>query len=472
MSDNDIVEQEHLPEKLYFVGAGGIGMANLVRYFLQHGAKVAGYDRTPSELTDALGAEGAELCFEDRPELIPDDMMADKSTLVVYTPAVPDDNRILVTWRQSGHEIIKRAALLGRISRHSKAICVAGSHGKTTTSSMIANILRDSPLGCNAFLGGILRNVGSNLVLTKGSEWSVAEADEYDRSFHHLRPQIAVITSADPDHLDIYGDEAGYLEGFNHFTSLIRHGGTLLLHTGLKVCPRVNDKVTIQTYSGFDSTALWHAEDIAYGMGTLTFTLVGPDGVRIENLSPGVPVEINVDNAVAAAAAALTAGASEEDVRRGLATFRGAKRRFEIYLDGSAKAGCDTVLIDDYAHSPNEIKASIESVRKLYPGKKLSVVFQPHLYTRTRDFAPEFSEALSAADEVIMTEIYPARELPIPGVDSQMILKNVKSNEKRYCERKDLLNLIKNTNFEILMTLGAADIDRLLPDIQEILLNK
>lgn len=332
---------------------------------------------------------------------------------------------------------------------------------------MTANILRDAEVGCNAFLGGILRNTGSNLVLTPGSRWSVIEADEYDRSFHHLSPTIAVVTSTDPDHLDIYGDEEGYLEGFAHFTSLIRPGGTLILHTGLKLRPRTSPEVRVVTYSG-SSEGDWHAEDITFGNGTLTFTIVGP-GHRIENVELGVPVEINIDNAVAAAAASLYAGASEDDVRRGIASFRGAKRRFEIIRDGRDGS---TVLLDDYAHSPNEVKASIRSVKKLYPGREVTVIFQPHLYSRTRDFASEFAEALSEADEVIMPEIYPARELPIPGVDSELILNNVKAPKKSFCLRKDLLNMIKNRNFDILMTLGAADIDRLLPEINSILQNR
>lgn len=450
--------------KIYFVGAGGIGMANLVRYYLLHGAKVAGYDRTPSDLTDELEKEGAILTFKDSVDEIPEEFRNPEETLVVYTPAVPETNSILSFFRKSGHEVIKRAALLGRITRDSKAICVAGSHGKTTTSSMIANILRESKTGCTAFLGGILRNIDSNLVLNEKSDHSVIEADEYDRSFHHLTPEIAVVTSTDPDHLDIYGDEEHYLEAFSHFTSLIRKGGTLILHTGLKMHPAVKPGVTVQTYSG-SGDGDWHAEDIRIGEGRISFTLVGPEGIRMEDLGPGVPVEINIDNAVGAAAAALAAGATEEDVRRGLATFKGAKRRFEIHLDGS-ETQTGVILIDDYAHSPNEIKASIESVRKLYPHHKISVIFQPHLYTRTRDFADGFAEALSAADQVIMPEIYPARELPIEGISSMTILDKVKNAEKTYCERKDLLNLIKNSNFEILMTLGAADIDRLLPDIK------
>lgn len=452
--------------RFYFVGAGGIGMANLVRYFLMHGAPVAGYDRTPSALTDKLISEGAFITFNDDEREIPADFRSPEDTLVVYTPAVPESNRILSYFRRSGFEVVKRAALLGRISDRSDAICVAGSHGKTTTSSMIANILRDSHLGCSAFLGGILRNTGSNLVLDEHSRFSVIEADEYDRSFHHLHPYIAIVTSTDPDHLDIYGDEEHYLEAFSIFTSLIRPGGTLITHTGLKYKPDCGKDVKVYTYSGAQEGD-FHAEDITFGEGRITFTLVGPD-IRIEGMQPGVPVEINIDNAVAAAAAALCAGATAEEVKAGLASFKGAKRRFEVWLDGSERPG-QPVLIDDYAHSPNEVLSSIRSVRKLYPGRKLSVVFQPHLYTRTRDFADVFARSLSEADEVIMPEIYPARELPIEGISTHTILDKVNSPQKTYCERKDLLNLIKNSNFEILMTLGAADIDRLLPEIHDIL---
>ena len=459
---------DSIPSEIYFVGAGGIGMANLVRYYLAKGARVAGYDRAETDLTRALCAEGALIGHTDSPEAIPEGFDKPEKTLVVYTPAVPADSLLLCHFREKGFEMVKRAALLGRITRHSRAICVAGSHGKTTTSSMIANILRDTPQGCNAFLGGILRNTGSNLVLGKPDSWSVIEADEYDRSFHHLTPEIAVITSTDPDHLDIYGDEEGYLEGFAHFTELIRPGGLLLLHTGLKLRPRTAAGVKVQTYSATDSEADWHVSDIVYASGSLTFTLEGPEGLRIEGLSPGVPVAINIDNAVAAAAAALTAGATADEVRRGLSTFKGAKRRFEIWLNGIDNAD-GHVLIDDYAHSPGEVKASIESVRRLYPGRRLSVIFQPHLYTRTRDFADGFAEALSSADEVILTEIYPARELPIPGVDSQMILKQIKNTDIFFCKRNDLLDKVKNTNFEILMTLGAADLDVLLPDIRRTL---
>ena len=457
-----------MENKLYFVGAGGIGMANLVRYYLAHGAAVAGYDRAPSELTAALEKEGLQFTDIDDRTAIPEIFRNPDDTLVVYTPAIPEDNDILKYFRENGFRVIKRAALLGRITEHTDGICVAGSHGKTTTSSMIANILRGTETGCTAFLGGILRNTGSNLVLNEKSPYSVIEADEYDRSFHQLHPWLAVVTSTDPDHLDIYGDKEHYLEAFSIFTSLIRPGGHLLVHTGLKFKPAPGPDVTVATYSG-GSEGDWHAEDITYGDGTITFTLVGPDGLRIENLSPGVPVDINIDNAVAAAAAALTAGATPEQVREGLASFHGAKRRFEIWRDG--KDG-GSVLIDDYAHSPNEIRASIRSVRKLFPGKDLTVIFQPHLYTRTRDFAPDFADALSECDHLVMPEIYPARELPIPGISSHTILDAVKGPQKTYCERKDLLNLIKNSNFDVLMTLGAADIDRLLPEISHILKEK
>ncbi|MDE5796939.1 MAG: UDP-N-acetylmuramate--L-alanine ligase [Muribaculaceae bacterium] len=463
-----IYNTDSLPTTLYFVGAGGIGMANLVRYYLAKGARVAGYDRADTPLTRALCEEGALISHIDSPEALPEGFDNPEKTLVVYTPAVPADSPLLCHFKTNGFEMIKRAALLGRITRHSQAICVAGSHGKTTTSSMIANILRNTPQGCNAFLGGILRNTGSNLVLGAPDSWAVIEADEYDRSFHHLTPTIAIITSTDPDHLDIYGDENGYLEGFAHFTELIRPGGLLLLHTGLKLKPRLKTGVKLQTYSATDPEADWHATDINYAPGSLTFTLEGPEGLRIEGLSPGVPVAINIDNAVAAAAAALTAGATVNDVRSGLANFKGAKRRFEVWLNGIDNAD-GHVLIDDYAHSPGEVEASIKSVRKLYPGRRLSVIFQPHLYTRTRDFADGFAKSLSSADEVILTEIYPAREKPIPGVDSDMILKQVKNADSSFCKRNDLLDKVKNTNFEILMTLGAADLDVLLPDIKRIL---
>ena len=444
-------------------------MANLVRYFLSKGHRVAGYDRVRSELCKRLEEEGAVMLYEDDPALIPQEFKDKENTEVIFTPAIPADNRIITYYREKGFEMHKRAWVLGEITRELKGICVAGSHGKTTTSSMIAWIMAQTPGGCDAFLGGILRNVDSNLIITPGSEYAVVEADEYDRSFHQLSPWIAVITSADADHLDIYGDEEHYLEAFSIFTSLIRPGGALLLHTGLKVEPEVKEGVRVFTYHGLENgpEADWKAENITYGDGELRFDLVGPENFRVENISLGVPVSINIDNAVAAGASAYLAGASAEEIRRGLETFKGAKRRFEILLRG-AKDGARAILIDDYAHSPAEIEASIESIRKLYPGKKLTVVFQPHLYSRTRDFAPEFAEALSHADETILIEIYPARELPIPGVTSQIILDRMTA-PATLIQRKDLLNRIKITNFDILITLGAADLDVLLPEISQLL---
>ena len=461
-----------MEKNVYFIGIGGIGMANLARYYLQRGARVAGYDRTRSDLTDQLEAEGAIVTYTDSVDTIPAAFRNPQDTLVVYTPAVPADNRIFTYFRDGGFSPIKRADLLGRITGHSRGICVAGSHGKTTTCSMIGHILYESHVGCNAFLGGILRNNDSNLLLTPGAEYSVIEADEYDRSFHQLRPYIAVVTSTDPDHLDIYGDEAGYLEGFAHFTSLIRPDGYLLMHTGLKLVPRVQEGVKVHTYAAFDPAAEYHAENIRHTPGHLYFDFVGPD-IRIPDIEVGVPVEINIDNAVAAITASLWAGATPEECKQGIATFLGAKRRFEIWLrPEDYPAGEGTVLIDDYAHSPHEVEASIRGVKALYPGRELTVVFQPHLYTRTRDFAPEFAQALGHADRVVLCEIYPAREEPIPGVTSQIILDDIPTEKKTLIERKDLLNLVKNSNFDILMTLGAADINVLLPDLKRILIQK
>jgi UDP-N-acetylmuramate--alanine ligase len=453
-------------EKVYFVGIGGIGMANLARYYLSKGAHVAGYDRTPSDLTHALEQEGALITYADNIDNVPAQMRSAADTLVVYTPAIPADNAILNYFRAGGFEVIKRAALLGKITSHSKGICVAGSHGKTTTSSMIAHILNTSEVGCNAFLGGILRNYDSNLLLSATSPYSVIEADEYDRSFHHLSPHIAIITSTDPDHLDIYGTEEAYLESFAHFSSLIRPGGTLLLHTGLKMKPRLAQGVALATYCA-EGEADYHAANIRHTDGRLFFDFVAPDRV-IRDIELGVPVDINIHNAVAAIAASLLAGADEASIREAMASFLGAKRRFEIWMR-PAPGEHTPVLIDDYAHSPAEVEASIKSVKALWPHKRLTVVFQPHLYTRTRDFAPEFASSLSLADEVILCEIYPARELPIEGVTSEIIYRDIKSAKKTLIERKDLLDLIKNSNFEILMTLGAADINTLLPDIRRIL---
>ena len=454
-------------KNVYFAGAGGIGMAALVRYYLGKGLRVAGYDRTRTELTDNLAAEGVEIFFDESVDLIPDYCKNPADTLVVYTPAIPDSHAGLQFFRNGGFTVMKRAQLLGLITRSSKGLCFSGTHGKTTTSSMAAHILHSSPIGCNAFLGGILRNYNSNLLLSASSPYSVIEADEFDRSFHHLSPFIAVITATDPDHLDIYGTEEAYLESFAHFTELIQPGGTLLLHTGLKVKPRVPQGVRTLTYSR--DAGDYHAENVRKGNGEIVFDFVTPEGT-VKDVSLGVPVDINIENAVAAMAVCSMVGVSAELLRDAIGSFKGAKRRFEFWLKEKGENG--KVVIDDYAHHPDELKASIRSVKDLYPNRKLSVIFQPHLYTRTRDFAPQFAEALSLADEVILLNIYPARELPIPGVTSEIILRDIKCPNKVICDKTDLINTIKNYNFEVLLTAGAGDVCNYLPQICEVVKSK
>ncbi|MGM9832584.1 MAG: UDP-N-acetylmuramate--L-alanine ligase [Candidatus Limisoma sp.] len=449
---------------IYFVGAGGIGMAALVRYYLKKGARVAGYDRTSTELTSALIKEGAEISFDDNVDTIPDYCRNAADTLVVYTPAIPDDNVILTYFRQGGFDIHKRAQVLGLITHDTKGLCFSGTHGKTTTSSLAAHILHTSPIGCNAFLGGILRNYGSNFLLSETSEYSVIEADEFDRSFHWLSPYIAVVTATDPDHLDIYGTEEAYLESFAHFTELVRPGGALICHTGLKLRPRPAEGVKVYSYSRNEGD--FHAENIRKGNGEITFDFVAPDTV-IRDIRLGVPVDINIENAVASIAVCHLVGVNSESIRTAVASFMGPKRRFEFWL----KQPDGRVIIDDYAHHPDELKASIRSVRDLYPGRRLSVIFQPHLYSRTRDFAPEFAEALSHADQVLLLDIYPARELPIEGVTSQIILDRINCPDKAICNKKDLLETIKNYNFDVLLTAGAGDICNYLPEIRKIVEN-
>lgn len=447
--------------KIYFAGAGGIGMAALERYYLSRGCRVAGYDRTPTDLTRALVKEGVDITFDDSVEAIRADFRTSpEEVLVVYTPALPDNHPQLEYFRTHGYEVVKRAEVLGRITRDSKGICFAGTHGKTTTSSMAAHILHTCPTGCNAFLGGILRNYDSNLLLSATSPYSVIEADEYDRSFHHLSPYIAVITATDPDHLDIYGTEEAYLESFARFTELIRPGGSLIVHEGLKLVPRPGKDVKVYTYSRDKGD--FHAENIRHADGEIIFDFVAPDMV-IRDINLGVPVEINIENAIAALAAChLTGDMKADAAKEAIATFKGPKRRFEFWLKETSPV---KAIIDDYAHHPDELKASINSVKALYPGRKLTVAFQPHLYSRTRDFAPEFAEALSLADEVILLDIYPAREAPIPGVTSKIIFDRITAPVKTMITKDDLTETIKNCNFEILLTVGAGDICNYLPEI-------
>ena len=451
------------PKNIYFVGGGGIGMAALERYFLSQGHKVAAYDRTRSELTDRLAAEGVTFCYADDPAAaVPADFRNPAETLVVYTPAVPADSAVMTYFRDGGFHMIKRAEALGIVTRKHRSLCFAGTHGKTTTSSMAAHVLNSCRCGCNAFLGGILRNYGSNLLLAPASPWAVAEADEYDRSFHRLSPWIALITATDPDHLDIYGTEEAYLESFAHFTELIQPGGSLIVHTGLKLKPRTGADVSVFTYSASEGD--FHAENVKIADGSITFDFVHPGGC-IAGIELGVPVEVNIDNAVGALAACwLTGDLEPEAARTAMASFLGAERRFQFLLK-QPKGG--RVIIDDYAHHPDELRTSIASVRTLYPDRHLTVAFQPHLYSRTQDFAPQFAEALSQADSVVLTDLYPAREKPIEGVDSGLILRQVAAADKQLVAKDNLVDWLKNRNFDILLACGAGDMSLLLPEVAD-----
>jgi UDP-N-acetylmuramate--alanine ligase len=455
-----------MKQNIYFVGAGGIGMAALVRYFLSRGLNVAGYDRTQTALTNAITAEGAKISYDDSMDAVPADFRDPATTTVIYTPAIPHNNVPLTFFRDGGFELMKRSEALGMITRSSKAICFSGTHGKTTTSSMAAHLLHTATVGCNAFLGGILRNYNSNLLLSETSPYTVVEADEYDRSFHRLSPYIAVVTATDPDHLDIYGTEEAYLESFAHFTELISNDGTLIVHTGLKLRPRPQAGVKVYSYSRDEGD--FHAANIRRGNGTIMFDFVAFDGTVITDIELGVPVEINIENAVAAIAACYVTGTVDADtVRKAMASFQGAERRFQFWLKESLPGG--HVIIDDYAHHPDEVRQSIASVKALYPGKKLAVAFQPHLYSRTRDFAPQFAAALSAADALVLCNIYPAREEPIPGVTSKIIFDDVNCKEKMMICKENLVETIKNINFDILLTLGAGDINNYLPQLVQTL---
>lgn len=448
---------------VYFVGAGGIGMSALVRYCLSKGHRVGGYDRSDSHLLEQLRQEGAQITLDESAEAIPEAFRNPDDTLVVYTPAVPDSHQGLRWLRDNGFEVVKRSELLGKITRSSLGICFAGTHGKTTTSSMAAHILHQSSVGCNAFLGGILRNYDSNLLLSATSPYSVIEADEFDRSFHRLTPYIAVITATDPDHLDIYGTEEAYLESFAHFTELIQPGGTLIVHTGLKLKPRPGKDVRVWTYGKTDGD--FHAENIRRADGSLTFDLATPGGI-IRDITPGVPVEINIENTIAAIAGVYATGHMEVDsMRRAVASFMGPKRRFEFLLREPSPSS--RVVIDDYAHHPDELKASILSVKSLYPGRRLTVMFQPHLYSRTRDFAPEFAAALDLADEAVIVELYPAREKPIPGISERTIADLMKNPRHIVVSKNMLAEWMRQGDFDVLLNAGAGDVSDMLPPLVE-----
>ena len=449
-------------QSVYFVGAGGIGMSALIRYFLSKGKAVAGYDRTPSELTERLIAEGAQIHYEENIDLIPEAFKEKGKTLVVYTPAVPQEHAELAYFRENGFEIYKRSQVLGMITRSSKGLCVAGTHGKTTTSTMAAHLLHQSHVGCNAFLGGISKNYGSNLLLSATSPYTVIEADEFDRSFHWLSPWMSVITATDPDHLDIYGTKEAYLESFRHYTTLIRPGGALILHKGLEMQPDVQPGVTVYSYSRTEGD--FHAENIRIGGGEIYIDFVAPD-TRIDNIQLGVPVSINIENGVAAMALAHLSGATDEEIRQGMASFRGVDRRFDFKLKNDR-----IVFLSDYAHHPAEIAQSVKSIRELYQDRRITAIFQPHLYTRTRDFYREFADSLSLLDEVILTEIYPAREQPIPGVTSRLIYDHLRPGiEKCICPKEEVLELLARKEVEVLIVLGAGDLDNYVPRITELL---
>jgi UDP-N-acetylmuramate--alanine ligase len=450
---------------LYFVGAGGIGMSALIRYFLAKGKRVGGYDKTVSALTDALNQEGAEIHYEDNIGLVPEIYKDPAHTLVVYTPAVPESHTELTYFRMHGFQIMKRAQVLGEITRSARGLCVAGTHGKTTTSSMLAHLLKQSHVDCNAFLGGILKNYDSNLLLSDKTDLTVIEADEFDRSFHWLTPYMAVITSADPDHLDIYGTAEAYKESFDHFTSLIRPDGVLLIKKGINVTPHLQEGVKLYTYTATEGGD-FHAEHIRIGHGEIEFDFVGPE-IRIPDIRLGVPVKVNIENGVAAIAIAWLNGANPEEIRNGMQSFAGPRRRFDFHLKTDR-----IVLIDDYAHHPAELRQSILSVKELYKGKKITGIFQPHLYTRTRDFAADFAASLSLLDELILLDIYPAREEPIPGVTSQLIFDKVTITDKTLCRKDELYSILEKGNYEVVLMVGAGDIDRMVAHVKQILAEK
>lgn len=450
---------------VYFVGAGGIGMSAIARYFIHCGLVVAGYDRTPSDLTRQLEKEGMVIHYEENVDEIPQACRERESCLVVYTPAIPATHKELTFFREHQFEIKKRSQVLGLLTDHHKGLCVAGTHGKTTTSAMCAHIMHQSSIDCNAFLGGISKNYGTNYLLSAQSDYVVIEADEFDRSFHWLHPWMTVITATDPDHLDIYGTKEAYLESFRHYTELIKKGGALILHTGLEMTPNVQEGVKTYSYSRDEGD--FHAENVRIERGEITFDFVSP----IENVKDvrlGQPIPINIENGVAAMAMAQLAGCSVSELRYGMETYRGVDRRFDFKIRTDKM-----VFLSDYAHHPKEIYQSAKSLRELYHDRKITAIFQPHLYTRTRDFYKEFADALSQLDEVVLTEIYPAREEPIPGVTSELIYDNLKPGVKKQMIKKaDVLSFVRSHDFDVLVVLGAGDLDNMVPQITRIIEEK
>jgi len=445
--------------RYYLLGIGGIGMSALARYFKSKGFEVAGYDKTETKLTKDLQAEGISICFEEGVEQIPTGFSNAKSTLVIITPAVPADHPQLQYFQKQNFIIQKRAQVLGEITQQSKGICIAGTHGKTTTSTITAHLLYQSHVTCNAFLGGIANNYNTNLLISKESNLVVIEADEYDRSFHQLSPYMAVITSADPDHLDIYETADAFRTSFEEFTSLIKTGGALIMRKGIDIVPQLKKGVKLYTYS-MDEGGDFRAENIKTAKGEIRFDFVTPTS-RVADVRLGVPARINIENSVAAMALAWLNGVTEDELRTGISSFSGIYRRFNLVCKTDT-----TVFMDDYAHHPSELNASISSIRNLYPDRKITGIFQPHLFSRTRDFAPAFAEALSQLDELILLDIYPARELPVEGVTSNIIFKDVKLENKTLCSTENLLSLLKEKQLDVLVTFGAGDIDKMVPLIK------
>ena len=452
-------------KSVYFVGAGGIGMSAIARYFLRQGKVVAGYDKTPSKLTEALEKEGMLIHYDEDVEKIPQACRDPKDTLVIYTPAIPAEHKELQFFRNGGFDIQKRAQVLGTLTKEHKGLCVAGTHGKTTTSTMCAHIMHQSSMDCNAFLGGISKNYGTNYILSDDSDYVVIEADEFDRSFHWLRPWMTVITSSDPDHLDIYGTKEAYLESFRHYTTLIQPGGALIIHTGLEMKPDVAEGVRTYTY-GIDGGD-FHAENIKIEKGEITFDFISPienvKGVRL-----GQPVPINIDNGIGAMAMAQLNGCTADELRKGMETYAGVDRRFDFSLRTDKH-----VVLSDYAHHPKEIYQSAKSMKQVYHDRHITAIFQPHLYTRTRDFYKDFADALSQLDEVILCDIYPAREQPIPGVTSQLIYDRLAPGvEKSMIKKDEVLDLVRKRDFDVLIILGAGDLDNYVPEITKIIESK
>ena len=452
-------------DAIYFIGAGGIGMSAIARYFIKQGKFVAGYDKTPSKLTEQLITEGMHIHYEDNVDLIPEECRDPANTLVIYTPAIPETHTEREYFVRNGFNIKKRAQVLGMLTKENKGLCVAGTHGKTTTSTMCAHIMHQSHLDCNAFLGGISKNYGTNYILSDTSEFVVIEADEFDRSFHWLRPWMSVITSSDPDHLDIYGTKEAYLESFHHYTTLIQPGGALIIHTGLEMKAEVPEGVKTYTY-GVEAGD-FHAENIKIENGEITFDLISPVE-NVTNIRLGQPVPINIDNGIGAMAMAQLNGCTPDELRKGMETYKGVDRRFDFALRDEKH-----VVISDYAHHPKEIYQSAKSIKQVYNNRHITAIFQPHLYTRTRDFYKDFAEALSQLDEVILCDIYPARELPIPGVTSQLIYDRLAPGVKKQMIKKDeVLDFIKSRDFDVLVILGAGDLDNYVPEITKIIQEK